>query len=1012
MSLSEQSTKFEILSHISDAVMVVDGDFRIVFWNNAAARTFQIPAENALNKRIEDLFEAMNEAIAKEELRKIIENQGVWRGEVRSGTFKTYVEWAIAPCDLENGEKGFLIISSDINEKKQIELKLKKSEEKYRQLLECSPDPIFSFTPEGRYIYVNKAFADGVGKAVENIIDHAIWDVFSKDEADKRFAPLSQVFKTGEEKVIEVRVPRPDGDRFYVTTITPIKDETGTVTQAICSSKDITDRKKTSDSLLLFKELVEHSSDAIGMATPEKIHYYHNEEFDRLFDDIRGKPPKSLYVDQKIAEDVFAAISAGGEWSGEVKMFGKNKEVLDILLRAYSIKDKENRIIGLVGLHTNIAERKRVEQALKESEERYRNVVETQAELIARFLRDGTMVYVNRAWQEYYSRHLGIYENVIGKKFQDYLYVKNPAQIMAFLATIKPGDSTAKMERNFLSRIGENRWQTWQVHCIENSETLELEYQVVGIDITDQKRAEIALRENEAELRKAQQFSQMLFNASPVLIVAIGFDGRTIMMNRAMLDKLEYAYDEVIGADYLSTFVPEEDRRDLAGVFEKIVMERKDTVNENRIISKSGKVYLVEWHGRTAIQDVDTQPFFVGIGIDITERKQAETQLKESEERFRTFIDNSYDAVFIHDENGRVVGTNRTMLKIYNVTAEEALNFTIEDYSGPENDIEGVHLLWSKVLAGEEQFFTWQARRPKDGSCFDVEVYLTRIVIGNKPIILANVRDITERKRAERELRDSEERWQFALEGAGDGLWDWDAVKNKVHFSHQWKAMLGYEDHEIGDDLDEWSRRVHPDDLKAAYEDIYRHLNGENTVYQSEYRMRCKNGAYKWILDRGKVIEWTEEGKPLRVIGTHSDITERKLAEEIVADNEKMFRESVDILPMSCIIADLKGKVHYLNRNFTEVFGYAVSDVPTPEEWLHKAFPDENYRKFVEESWNIDIKRLLNPQEKMKPHLFRVTTKSKEVKVVEFRQAIIGERLIVLLNDITESHKPQEEEET
>lgn len=121
---------------------------------------------------------------------------------------------------------------------------LRQSEEQYRVLLSESSDPIFSFTPAGQYQYVNKAFALGVGKPQDQIIGQTIWDVFPKDEADKRFTPLSEVFRTGAEKVIEVRVPRTDGDRYYVTTITPTKDERGNTVAAICSSKEFTERKR------------------------------------------------------------------------------------------------------------------------------------------------------------------------------------------------------------------------------------------------------------------------------------------------------------------------------------------------------------------------------------------------------------------------------------------------------------------------------------------------------------------------------------------------------------------------------------------------------------------------------------------------------------------------------------------------------------------------------------------------------------------------------------------------
>jgi two-component system cell cycle sensor histidine kinase/response regulator CckA len=142
---------------------------------------------------------------------------------------------------------GVMFVARDMTARKRAEEALRESEEKYRILLDESTDPIFSFAPDGRYLYVNRAFARGVGKEQDQIIGNKIWDVFSREEADKRFSSLSLVFQSGQEKIIEVRVPRPDGDRYYITTITPIKDEQGKVISAICSSKDITDRKLAED---------------------------------------------------------------------------------------------------------------------------------------------------------------------------------------------------------------------------------------------------------------------------------------------------------------------------------------------------------------------------------------------------------------------------------------------------------------------------------------------------------------------------------------------------------------------------------------------------------------------------------------------------------------------------------------------------------------------------------------------------------------------------------------------
>jgi PAS domain S-box-containing protein len=135
------------------------------------------------------------------------------------------------------------------------------------------------------------------------------------------------------------------------------------------------------------------------------------------------------------------------------------------------------------------------------------------------------------------------------------------------------------------------------------------------------------------------------------------------------------------------------------------------------------------------------------------------------------------------------------------------------------------------------------------------------------------------REQAATAQQESEQRWQFALEGAGDGVWDWDVPANTVFFSKRWKQMLGYADHEIGRGLEEWSGRVHPEDLPGTLAAVQAHIEGRTAAYTNEHRVRCKDGGYRWIHDRGLVVSRDAGGKARRMVGTHTDITARKDAE-------------------------------------------------------------------------------------------------------------------------------------
>ena len=145
-----------------------------------------------------------------------------------------------------------------------------------------------------------------------------------------------------------------------------------------------------------------------------------------------------------------------------------------------------------------------------------------------------------------------------------------------------------------------------------------------------------------------------------------------------------------------------------------------------------------------------------------------------------------------------------------------------------------------------------------------------------------------ERKTAQAQLQRSEEMWRFALGGAGDGVWDWDVSSGCVEFSHQWKAMLGYSAEEIPNRYEAFEERVHPDDLPAVLAALEPCFSGNQGMVSKDFRMRCRDGSYKWILSRGMVASRAPDGRPVRIVGTHTDVTERILATEAIREAKEL----------------------------------------------------------------------------------------------------------------------------
>lgn len=194
--------------------------------------------------------------------------------------------------------------------------------------------------------------------------------------------------------------------------------------------------------------------------------------------------------------------------------------------------------------------------------------------------------------------------------------------------------------------------------------------------------------------------------------------------------------------------------------------------------------------------------------------------------------------------------------------------------------------------------------------------------------LLISFRNVLERlQQSRQDVQQSEERFALAVQGANDGLWDWDLRTDIVYFSPRWKSMLGYEDHEIPHHFNEWLKRLHPEDRERAQETIQDYLNGRTATYRLEHRLQHKDGTYRWIIARGALLR-DKDGKPYRLAGSHTDITERKQAEEQLREKESQYRSIFEATTDMFLIVDLEeGSIIEANPAACKVYGYTYEEL-------------------------------------------------------------------------------------
>jgi PAS domain S-box-containing protein len=447
-------------------------------------------------------------------------------------------------------------------------------------------------------------------------------------------------------------------------------------------------------------------------------------------------------------------------------------------------------------------------------------------------------------------------------------------------------------------------------------------------------RARNEYQEAAEALRVSEEKFSKVFHTSPDAIILTDlYSGEIIDVNEYYCQKTGYSREEVIGTPVTSIHLweEEEDREN----FLSAINENGELLNhETQFRMKNGFVMTGIISARTIVLNSRTICF--SIIRDITENLRNERALKISEERLRLITENMMETVwlldldltinyaspsvehYLCDEGRDIIGT-----KITDWFDSESVNSMT---STMERIISQVNLNESKSDESEviDVKLTTVDQSKK---LFEINISLL-MDVENKPLSWLCVgRDNTERKQMEDALKESEQRWQLALEGSGDGVWDWNIEKGTDFLTSHTKTMFGYDADKEWPQLKNWKSEIHPDDLDGYLQSINPHIAGKTPEYHHEYRFRCSDGSYKWIMDRGKVIERSANGSALRMVGTVTDMSERREIIKALEQSEQKFRliaeRSTDLISRH----SGDGRFIYVSPSSEKILGYSPVDL-------------------------------------------------------------------------------------
>jgi PAS domain S-box-containing protein len=644
----------------------------------------------------------------------------------------------------------------------------------------------------------------------------------------------------------------------------------------------------------LYEELREQASllrlthDAVYVRDIKGVISYWNRGAEGLYgwpaEDAVGKLARQLLktASPMPFEQIEAELLACGRWEGELLKTKKDGTQIVVASRWSLKRDDSGAPVATMVTSNDITARKRAEEAARRSEKELRDVIETVPAMLWSTSPEGSLDFINHRWQEF----TGLAdENALGWNWEAVVHSEDHGRFVADWRAALAAGQPLESEVRVRAANGEYRWLLVRNVPLRDQLGKIVKWYGTSFDIHERKRAEEALHRSEAYLAEAQKLTHT---------GSYAYDGRTNTFPYWSEEHFRiWGFDPQQGppdGETLLQRVHPEDREMVRELSVKAMRERSDYIAEYRIILPDGTVKYIEAIGHHVSTERGGPILVIGTHVDVTERKRAQEALRESETRFRTFVDHAGDALFVYDlEQQTLVDVNRSACESLGYTQQELIGktplaFHLDSYQA---EMESVA---ARAAGGETVFDThWHRRR--DGTVFPVEVHTSLISYGGRRFLLMVARDITDRLRAEEAVRQSEKQLREVIETIPAIAWTNSSDGSIEFVNKRWQeytAIPAEESVGFG-----WQGALHPKDVDRYIEKRQASLTSGDP-FEDEVRIRCGGtGEYRWFLCRAVPVR-DERGNIVRWYGTATDIEHRKRAEERLQHENVALRVEIE----------------------------------------------------------------------------------------------------------------------